>query len=806
MLIEKRANQYGVVFDHWQLCEFLGSGSGGKTAVYRLVHRENPRMQSALKIVSLIEREGKIEALNALQRQQYEKAVEQYTCHAENEVNLMYALGGHSNIVGYLDHTVVDWAFGGRFGRDLLIRMDYMTCLRSEMRSKEERNEFYSEREICRIGTDICAALVLCHENNILHRDIKPDNIFLGNNHLYKLGDFGVSKIVAQSADNITASAVGAIGYAPAEQTMGVYDRRVDVYALGLTLYELANHYCLPFNSSPYPSMESVERRLRGDPLPVLTGVSGELDRVIRKACAPRPEDRYSTAEEFLEALQASQKDRPVTHLKLVDAHGDSRMFPLTPGQKILIPDRTTPLCYGWELAGHCSDGFVTFREWEAAADDTISFQPWRISFDDAPAQIVKRKDTILVPDVSNWAGGWTVEVKDNVVSLKAQKKPAASARPFFALALRKWTVGILAAVVVLAGGYTLLRKAPEPISAAVGMSETAAAAEQAPAVTVRIPETEAAAEAPVTTPPTAVNTLEPVKTYTMLKPNDLSDVEGEERGKQGFWHQLSVKREDVKSITFLSSTSEAPRSVWDFSADGDMSVIGWIADGDLFIAADGKIALNETSSYLFACMKNMTEINFNGVVDTSRVKYMNHMFQGCEKLESLDLSDFDTASAIDMSGMFYGCKLLEHLDTAGFDTSGVRSMHHMFTSCASLVRLDLSNFSTPALMDMKAMFDSCRNLESVDMTGFDTARVTDMSNLFSGCSSLREADLSSFDTAKVQSMYAMFYGCGGLTSLDISGFTSRNLQRTSKMFTGVGHLETFACTDDVIMKAYRTR
>ena len=54
--------------------------------------------------------------------------------------------------------------------------------------------------------------------------------------------------------------------------------------------------------------------------------------------------------------------------------------------------------------------------------------------------------------------------------------------------------------------------------------------------------------------------------------------------------------------------------------------------------------------------------------------------------------------------------------------------------------------------------------------------------------------------------MYAMFYGCGGLTSLDISGFTSRNLQRTSKMFTGVGHLETFACTDDVIMKAYRTR
>lgn len=350
MLIEKRANQYGVVFDHWQLRELLGSGSGGKTAVYRLTHRENPKMQSALKIISLIEREGTIESLNTAQRQQYDAALEQYTRHAENEVDLMYALGGHSNIVGYLDHTVADWAVDGRFGRDLLIRMDYMTCLRSEMRSREERNSFYSEAEICKIGTDICNALILCHENSILHRDIKPDNIFLGNNHLYKLGDFGVSKIVAQNAENITATSVGAIGYAPAEQTMGVYDRRVDIYALGLTLYELANHYCLPFNSSPYPSMESVERRLRGEPLPPLTTVSSSLDRVIRKACAPRTEDRYSTAEEFLEALKASQGQKSVTHLKLVDVHGKICVFPLTPGQEIQVPDRTTPLCYGWDL------------------------------------------------------------------------------------------------------------------------------------------------------------------------------------------------------------------------------------------------------------------------------------------------------------------------------------------------------------------------------------------------------------------------------------------------------------------------
>ena len=98
--------------------------------------------------------------------------------------------------------------------------------------------------------------------------------------------------------------------------------------------------------------------------------------------------------------------------------------------------------------------------------------------------------------------------------------------------------------------------------------------------------------------PLTAFAASEP--THTMLKPNDLSDVDLEERGELGFWHQLNVKRQDVKTITFLDSTESAPQSVLDFSADADMSVIGWIVGGDVFVAADGKIALNETSSYLY--------------------------------------------------------------------------------------------------------------------------------------------------------------------------------------------------------------
>lgn len=87
----------------------------------------------------------------------------------------------------------------------------------------------------------------------------------------------------------------------------------------------------------------------------------------------------------------------------------------------------------------------------------------------------------------------------------------------------------------------------------------------------------------------------------TMLKPEDLTDTKISQRGDMGFWHQLSVKRKDVKTITFLSSTSTAPRSVLDFSANGDLSVMGWIENGNVYVATDGQIALNEDSSYLFS-------------------------------------------------------------------------------------------------------------------------------------------------------------------------------------------------------------
>lgn len=299
MSIETRFHQYGKVFDHWQIKEILGTGSGGKTAVFRLGRSDSSRGDSALKVVNLIEEQGDFYALPESRRREYEAAREACSRNAEREVWLMDELRGNTNIVDYLDHTFVDWSDKSGFGRDLLIRMELLKDLRKEMKS----GKIFSEAEVRKVGHDICNALVLCHKKNILHRDIKPENIFQNRDGSYKLGDFGVSRVLDASPGASADTGIGTFEYWPAEQSSGQYDKRVDIYSLGLVLYELSNGNRLPFAGSSYVTNAEVTKRLSGNPLPKPSNASPELSSVILKACAFKPEDRYQSAAEFLEDI-----------------------------------------------------------------------------------------------------------------------------------------------------------------------------------------------------------------------------------------------------------------------------------------------------------------------------------------------------------------------------------------------------------------------------------------------------------------------------------------------------------------------
>lgn len=299
MSIESRSRQYGRVFDHWQMRDFLGQGSGGKSAVFRLIHCDSSSVQSALKVISLIEERGSPDQMTPARRAEYEAMRQRCKENAEQEVLLMNGLQGRTNVVDYLDHAFVDWVDETSFGCDMLIRMELLRDLRSQIQTGRP----FSQADVLKVGRDICTALSLCHNKTILHRDIKPENIFFNEDGNYKLGDFGVSRILGSSPLSMASTGIGTPQYWAPEQITGNYDQRVDIYSLGLVLYELSNGGRLPFAASSYVTDREVQQRMMGTPLPPPRYASPALAAVILCACSHDPNTRFQNAEAFLAAL-----------------------------------------------------------------------------------------------------------------------------------------------------------------------------------------------------------------------------------------------------------------------------------------------------------------------------------------------------------------------------------------------------------------------------------------------------------------------------------------------------------------------
>lgn len=329
MSIESRSRQFGKVFDHWQIKEILGQGSGGKSAVFRLVHSSSTAVKSALKVISLVEERGDFEQLPDFRKNEYTQIRQQRMDYAEQEVLMMNGLQGRTNVVDYLDHTFVDWSDEKSFGCDMLIRMELLKDLRGELLKGRQ----FRETEILKIGRDICTALVLCHGKNILHRDIKPENIFFNEDGNYKLGDFGISRIISAAPMSHASTGIGTPQYWAPEQISGSYDKRVDIYSLGLVLYELSNRNKLPFAASTYIVDTEVQKRMLGTPIPAPCSASSGLTAIILKACAYKPADRYQSAQELLDALNAlthTQKnsDYATTPAKPLDPYATQKATP----------------------------------------------------------------------------------------------------------------------------------------------------------------------------------------------------------------------------------------------------------------------------------------------------------------------------------------------------------------------------------------------------------------------------------------------------------------------------------------------
>ncbi len=186
-----------------------------------------------------------------------------------------------------------------------------------------------------------------------------------------------------------------------------------------------------------------------------------------------------------------------------------------------------------------------------------------------------------------------------------------------------------------------------------------------------------------------------------------------------------------------------------------------------------------------------ITQVDFRNSFQDARPERCHSWFSGFSNLKTINyIGNLFTDSVKTMAYMFKGCKKLESLDLSSFETSNVKSMTAMFQDCISLKSLNLSNkFNTRYVQNMNSMFYNCK-LTSLDLSNFDTSEVTDMAGMFAGCNKLTELDLSSFNTQNVTVMNGMFIGCQRLTSLNLGNkFNTRYVTKMGSMFNSCDSL-----------------
>ena len=397
------------VLGGWELTRLIGQGGFGSVfeaekSGYGLT------VKSAVKVVRIPPSQSMV--TSALAEGMDEQSVASYfggiVEDFMGEVALLASLG-HPGVVSYHDHEVV--RDGESICWDILLRMELLECLTDRI-----LRDPLSQDDVLRLGEEIADVLAYCHERNIIHRDVKPENVFVDAEGRFKLGDFGVSRVVEGTSG--TLSQKGTVGYMAPELYRGDrYDASVDVYALGLVLYRLFNSNRLPFlPAAPAPITfadrnRASARRMSGEEVPQPAGIDDATFSVIRAACAFDPAARPS-ASALRDALRELRKGVEVKHASASQFEMGGQTVSLgaieqgsTPGTASVTGAATTTTVPGmtigvWDVfgegqgkqsaAGSTSEGGNEIQEAEGSESETEPIRISEATFEPIPVQRCK--------------------------------------------------------------------------------------------------------------------------------------------------------------------------------------------------------------------------------------------------------------------------------------------------------------------------------------------------------------------------------------------------------------------------------
>ena len=276
-----------VIGDRYEVLEKIGTG--GMSDVYKAKDHKLNRLVA----VKVLKQEFS----------ENENFVSKFRVEAQSTAGLM-----HPNIVNVYD-------VGDEDGVNYIVMelVDGIT-----LKKYIEKKSRLSVKEAVSIAIQVAMGLEAAHNNNIIHRDIKPQNIMISKEGKVKVTDFGIAK--AATSNTITSNVMGSVHYTSPEQARGGYsDAKSDIYSLGITLFEMLTGR-VPFNGDT--TVAIAIKHIQEDlptPADYNEDIPISVEKIVLKCCQKSPDRRYQNAAELIADLKKSLITPDKDFVSLVD-------------------------------------------------------------------------------------------------------------------------------------------------------------------------------------------------------------------------------------------------------------------------------------------------------------------------------------------------------------------------------------------------------------------------------------------------------------------------------------------------------